>query len=187
MPNYEELYYTAKRNYERTLNDLSYIRSTKQTLESRKSTLKANLPNKEQSLKTAKNNLRLMSKAENKCQNIINDEFPTAKSSIKTAGTEYKKIISTDKGVADINSIYSTDISDTKKDLDSILSELSRKRKTLEGKVESAQKDYDDCFNELNSVQSQLNNLGSEYWTQIKANNYYVQMQEYKRKWENQD
>ena len=103
----------------------------------------------------------------------------------QNTSNEYKKIISSDKGVADIHSIYSSDIQSTQNDLNSILSDLSQKRKNLEEQVNTAQQAVNNCSNELNTVSNQLNNVGSEYYAQMQANNYYAQMQEYRRRWLN--
>lgn len=124
-------------------------------------------------------------KAKDKCRSIINNEFPSMKRYVQDTSNEYKKIISSDKGVADIHSIYSLDIQSTQNDLNSVLSDLLQKRKNLEDQVNTTQQAVDNCGNELNAVSNQLNNVGSEYYTKVQANNYYAQMQEYRRRWLN--
>lgn len=185
MPNYEELYYIAKNKYHQALDNRDTIHRNANTLKERKKTLIYELEEKRNTLTSVKQKVTLLQNAENKCRSIINNEFSSMKKYVQNTSNEYKKIISSDEGIADIYSIYSSDIQSTQNDLNSILSDLSQKRKNLEDKVNTAQKAVNNCSNELNTVSNQLNNVESEYYAQVRANNYYAQMQEYRRKWLN--
>lgn len=185
MPNYEELYYIARNNYNQAVNDLNYIRRTTNDLQTRKNNLVHELGEKRSALSGLKQKVSLLEKAEKKCNSIINDEFPDMKKYVQSTSDEYKKIIESDKGVADIQSIYSSDIQSTQNDLNNILTDLSSKRKNLEDQVDNKQQEVTNCSDQLWTVSYQLNNVGSEFYAQMRVNNYYAQMQEFYRKWIN--
>ena len=107
------------------------------------------------------------------------------KKDLQTTSDEYKKIISSDTGVADLSSIYSTDISSTNSNLDAVITELQARIKELEGQEATAQTAVTNCSNELTSVTTQLNNVGSESAAQRQVNAYYTEMKEYELKWQN--
>lgn len=186
MPNYEELYYTARNKYYQAIEEKNYIQRTSSELYGRKSNLQNELSQKQNSLRKNLDKLATVQDAENKCRSIIDNEFLAMKRSIQQLSEEYKKIISSDIGVADIGNIYADDISRTNNDLQNILIELERSRKSLEEQVSSAKQDIDNCNNELSDVSRQLNNVGSVAYAQSQINTYYAQMKEYQRKWENE-
>lgn len=186
MPNYEELYYTARNKYYQAIEDRNCIQRKSSELQGKKSNLQNELSQKQNSLRKSLDKLAVVQDAENKCRSIIDNEFSTMKRSIKQLSEEYKKIISSDIGVADIESIYADDIDRTNNDLQSILSELEQSRRNLEEQVSSAKQDIDRCNNELSDISHQLNNVGSAAYAQSQINTYYAQMKEYQKKWENE-
>lgn len=185
MPNYEELYYIAKNKCDQAILNRDAIRRNTATLQSTKCSLARELEEKRSALGSLRQKVEILKDAENRCNSIINDEVSGMKRDIQEVSNEYKKIISSDKGVADIQLVYSTDIQNTQNDLDVVLTDLSQKRKALEDEVNTAQQAYDNCNNEFNSVTHRLNNVGSESEAQRQVNTYYAQMQLYKTKWLN--
>lgn len=185
MPNFEELYYTARNKYYQAIEAKNNIQRRTSELQGRKSGLISELGQRSTHLRDAKRKLALLQDAENKCRAILNDEFETMRKNIQRTAEEYKKIISSDKGVADIQEIYNEDINSTQNDLNAVLQELERKRKDAENEVAGAQQSLDQCNNELNDVSRQLSNTGSVWYAQSQVNNYFAQMKEYQRKWEN--
>lgn len=185
MPNYEELYYITKNKYEQAIINRDAIRRNTVTLQERKKRLVHDLAENLRSLTALQQKVAILQEAESKCNSIINSEFPEMKRYIQEASNEYKKIINSDQGVADIQSVYSADIQSTQNDLNLILSELSQKRRELEEQVATAQSNYNGCNNELNTVTHQLNNTGNVYEAQRQVNNCYAQMQLYRSKWMN--
>lgn len=183
MANYEELYNSAKHNYEEAISERNSIRQKSSELNGRKDELNRELDEKRNALSDIKQKLAIVRDAYDKCNNILNNEFPDMKKALLDTGTEYKKIITSDKGVADLSSIYSTDLTNTKGNLDNISADLGKSISDLEDKETNAQREVDNCSSELEGVKSQLNNLGSEYSAQIRADIYYAEMKEYERKW----
>ena len=155
MPNYEELYYIARNNYYQAIENRNAIRRNTSELQGRKNAL------------------------------ILNNEFSTMKVDLTRTSEEYKKIISSDKGVADLSAIYSSDLSSTKSGLETIISDLERALRDLEGQETSAQNEVTRCSNDLSSVTSQLSNVGDEATAQRQINNYYTEMKEYELRWQN--
>lgn len=185
MPNYEELYYATRNKYYQAVENRNNIRRTTNELQGKRTSLINELGQKKAALAAARQKVAIVEEAENKCRSIINDQFPSMKKYVESTSAEYKKIITSDKGVADIQTIYSSDIQSTQNDLNSILSGLEQKRKALEAQATEAQQAVNNCNNQLNTVSSQLNNVGSESYAQTQVNNYYAQMKEYQRKWQN--
>lgn len=184
MPNYEELYYTARNKYYQAIETRNAIQRTTSELQGRRSGLINELNQRNAHLRDSKRKLALLQDAENKCRAILNNEFETMKKHIQRTAEEYKKILSSDRGVADIQEIYSDDINSTQIDLNTVLQELERKKREMEEEVSNAQQSVDICSGELNEVSHQLNNVGDVRYAQSQINNYYVQMKEYQRKWE---
>ena len=107
------------------------------------------------------------------------------KKSLELAGQEYAKIISSDGSVADLISIYADDFTNTQNGLSAIQTDLQNKLKTLEEEEKTANKEVTDCQNQLNTVNSGLNNSGSEWYAQRKIDQYYTEMKTYEQKWLN--
>ena len=184
MPNYEELYNIARTKYHQAIENKNNIQRTSSELQSRKNSLSRELSQKQEQLREAKNKLALLQETEDFCKAILNGEFETMKKSVQRTAEEYRKIISSDQGVADIQAIYAGDINSTQNDLNTILEELSRKRREIEEQVTNSQNSVDQCNNEIRNVSSQLNQVGDLGYAQRQINNYYAQMKEYQRKWE---
>lgn len=185
MPNYEELYYTARNKYYQAIEDRNYIQRTSSELQGRRSSLQNELSQKQNTLRQSMNKLAVVQDAENKCRSIIDNEFAAMKKSIQQLSEEYKKVISSDMGVADIENIYADDISRTSSDLQRVLNELEQARRSLEDQVSSTRQEIDRCNNDISDVSRQLNNVGSAAYAQSQINTYYAQMKEYQKKWEN--
>lgn len=185
MPNYEELYYNARSKYYSALEEKNSIRRKTSELQGKKSTLTQTLNRKNSELSALKHKVQLVQEAENKCESVKNNEFQTMKRDIGYLSDEFKKIVSSDKGTADIQSVYSSDIQNSQNDLENILLDLKNKRKDLQDKVNTTQQEVNKCSNELSSVNRELSCVGSESYAQSRANCYYAQMKEYERKWHN--
>lgn len=185
MPNYEELYYIARNNYNRAIENRDAIRRNTSELQEKKTTLIRELSEKQAALTAIQQKKLLVQEALNKCKHILENEFSTMKKDLQTTSDEYKRIISSDTGVADLSSIYSTDISNTNSNLDAVITELQARIKELEGQEATAQTAVTNCSNELASVTTQLNNVGNESSAQQQVNAYYTEMKEYELKWQN--
>lgn len=184
MPNYEELYYTARNKYYQAIENRNYIQRTSSELQGRKNSLQNELLQKQNALRLCLSKLAIVQDAENKCRSIIDNEFEAMRKSIQQLSEEYKKVISSDMGVADIESIYSDDVSRTNSDLQQILSELEQARRSLEDQAASSRQDIDRCNSEISETSRQMNSLGNASYAQSQINTYYAQMKEYQRKWE---
>ena len=185
MPNYEELYNIAKRKYENAISERDEMRRRSAELQGRKDVLTRELGEKQAALNSVKQKKQLVDDALRKCRSIISDEYPEMKKQLVSTGDEYKKVITSDNGAADLSSIYSADLANTKNELDSIDSDLGRLFSSLEGQETAAQNAVNQCSSELSSVTSQLNNVGSDSWAQSQANMYYAEMKEYETRWQN--
>lgn len=185
MPSYEELYYIAKANYNRAIENRDAIRRNTIELQGKKTTLTRELGEKQTALAAIQQKKLLVQEALDKCKSILENEFSTMIKDLQTTSDEYKKIISSDTGVADLSSIYSTDILNTRSNLGAIIMELETRIKEFEGQETTAQTAVTNCSNELSNVAIQLNNVGSESAAQRQINTYYTEMKEYKAKWQN--
>lgn len=185
MPNYEELYYIARNHYYEAIEERNTIRRRTSELQARKTTLTRQLREKQETLHKAQQKKALVQDALSKSKEILNSEFPAMKSDLLLTGEEYKKIITSDQGVADLSTIYADDLANTKSELESIISDHEQALRSLEEQETTAQTAVTSCSSELNSVTSQLKNVGSESAAQRKINNYYAEMMEYKIKWQN--
>ena len=185
MPNYEELYNIARNKYNQAIENRNIIRRKTNELQGRKAALTRELGEKQAALTAIQQKRTLIQDALNKCRDILSNEFPAMKGDIQRTSNEYKKIITSDKGVADLSLIYASDINMTLNNLNSINTELEGVLRTLEEEEALAQKLVTDCNNELNSVISQLNNVGSVASAQRQVDNYYAEMKVYEIKWEN--
>ncbi|MBD5111519.1 MAG: hypothetical protein HDT42_03155 [Ruminococcaceae bacterium] len=185
MPNYEELYYIARGKYYQAVEERNAIRRTTAELQGRKNTLSRELGEKQTALSQIQQKKALIQDALNKCRNVLNNEFPLMKNDIQCISEEYKKIITSDKGVADLLTIYSADITNTNANLNSIVSDLERILREIEGQETTAQNDFASCNSELTTVTTQLNNVGNEAAVQRQINNYFTEMKEYELRWQN--
>ena len=185
MPNYEELYYSARRKYYQAIDTRNSIQRRTSELQGRRSGLISELSRRNDVLRKAQRKLSLLQDAEEKCRSVLSGEFETMKKYIQGTAEEYKKIISTDKGVADIQQVYNDDVNKTRSSLNNLLQELIRKRQEAEQELTNARQSVDRCSGELNDVTRQLNSVGSASYAQSQADNYYAQMKQYQRKWEN--
>lgn len=185
MPNYEEMYYIARNNYNRAVENRNTIRRNTIELQGKKTTLTRELGEKQSALAAIQQKKLLVQEALDKCKHILENEFPAMKKDLQTTSNEYKNIISSDTGVADLASIYSDDITSTSSNLEAVITELQARIKELEGQESAAQTAVTNCSNELSSVTSQLNNVGSESVAQRQINAYYTEMKEYEAKWQN--
>lgn len=185
MPNYEELYYIARGKYNQAVEERNRIRNNTIELQSQKNRLTSLLAEKQSALKTIQDKKSLIQDALDKCRHILDDEYPKMKKDLQMTGEEYKKIITSDIGVADLELIYSTDFQSTMNDLNSIVTELNRILKNLESQETTAQNDLNSCNSELSTVTSKLNNVGSEASAQYKIDTYYAEMKEYEIRWQN--
>ena len=185
MPNYEELYNIARSNYNQAIDNRNSIRRKISELQGRKATLVRELEEKQVALTAIQQKKMLIQNALKKCEAILSNEFLTMKADIQRASDEYKKIIISDMGVADLSLIYASDISQTQNNLNSINAELGSVFKSLEEEEVLAQKSVADCNSELSSVINQLNSVGSEAAAQRQADNYYAEMKVYETKWQN--
>lgn len=184
MPNYEELYYTAKNKYNQAVENVNYIRHTSSELQNQRNNLSRELNQKKDMLVQESNKLSVVQDAEKKCSSIISNEFSVMKTSIQKLSEEYKKVISSDMGVTDIGNIYQEDINKTDSDLNGTLHELQQAKIKLEEQISSLKKDINNCSNELNDTNRRLNSLGSSTYAQFQVGFYYAQMKEYQKKWE---
>ena len=185
MPNYEEMYYIARNHYYEAIEERNAIRRRTSELQAQKATLTRQLGEKQEALTKVQEKKALVQDSLNKSKDVLDNEFPAMKSDLLLTGEEYKKIITSDQGVADLSTIYADDLANTKSELESIISDHERALRNLEEQETAAQNAVTSCSNELNSVTSQLNNVGSESAAQRKINNYYTEMMEYKNKWLN--
>ncbi len=185
MPNYEEMYYISKRNYENAVSEKNMIRSKASELNGEKSKLIKELDEKNKALADIKNKLVVVRAAHDKCIEIINGEFEGMKKDLNQTGTEFKEIFQTDEGVADLSEIYSEDITNTNNDLNNISESLKRSIKQLEADEQAFQNAVNQYSQNLNSVNAKIKNLGDDVSAQKRAETYYVEMQEYKKRWQN--
>ena len=185
MPNYEEMYYISKRNYENAVNEKNRIHSRSSELNGEKSRLAKELDEKNKALADIKNKLNAARKAHEKCNKIINGEYEDMKKELVQTGTEYKAIFQTDKGVADLSLIYSQDIINTYNDLNNISESLGRSIAQLEADEQAFQTAINQCSQDLKNVEAQMKNLNDEAAAQKVSEKYYVEMQEYKMRWQN--
>ena len=117
MPNYEELYNIAKRKYENAISERDEIRRRSAELQGRKDVLTRELGEKQAALNSVKQKKQLVDDALRKCRSIISDEYPEMKKQLVSTGDEYKKVITSDNGAADLSSIYSADLANTKNEM----------------------------------------------------------------------
>ena len=185
MPNYEEMYYISKRNYENAVNEKNMIRIKASELNGEKSRLTKELDEKNKALADIRNKLDAARKTHDKCNKIINGEYEDMKKDLFQTGTEYKAIFQTDKGVADLSLIYSQDIINTYNDLNNISESLGRSIAQLEADEQIFKNAVDQCSQNLDNVNAQMNNLNDEAAAQKISEKYYVEMQEYKMRWQN--
>ena len=185
MPNYEELYYTARNKYYQAVENRNQINRRTEELTGRQNSLRQALGRDMARLRDLAHKLSLVQDAERQCAQVKSNYFPPVKSIIANVSSEFKSILSSDRGVADIESIYSSDIHNTQSDLDSTAENLASVRRALESELNGVQQSVNNCNNELNSVSSQLRNVGDSRLAQAQANNYYAQMREYQRRWQN--
>lgn len=185
MPNYEELYYIARGKYNQAVEERNRIRNDTIELQSEKNRLTSLLAEKQSALKTIQDKKSLIQDALDKCQRILDDEYPNMKKDLQRTGEEYKKIITSDMGVADLESIYSTDLQSTLNDLNNIITELNRILKDLESQETTAQSELNNCNSELSTVTSRLNNVGNESSAQYWIDTYFAEMKEYEIRWQN--
>ncbi len=185
MPNYEELYNIAKNKYNQAVEERNNIRKNTAELQGKKGTLTRQLSEKQSALSAIQQKKGLVQDALSKCQRILDNEYPNMKKDVQTTGEEYKKIITSDLGVADLQTIYASDLQNTLSDLNTIISELNRILRDLNSQESTAQTDVSTCSSELNTVTNNLNNIGSESAAQRMINIYYTEMKEYEIKWLN--
>jgi len=185
MPNYEELYYIARNKYNQAVEDRNSLRKNIAELQGRKDTLNRELGEKQATLLAVQQKKVLIQEALKKCDKIIENEYPAMKRDLQSTSDEYKKIIISDKGVADLFSIYSGDIESTYSNLESVSSEFKRFLNDFEQQEKNAQAAVTNCANELNNVKNSLNNAGNESQIQRQINNYFTEMKEYESRWLN--
>lgn len=185
MPNYEELYYIARNKYTQAIEDRNTIIKNTSELQGRKKTITDELGEKQNALKAVQQKKKLVQDALDKGKDILNNEFTAMKEDLMCTSEEYKKNITSDKGVADLSAIYSSDITDTKRDLELIIFELDKNLGELEEQETDAKNAVKQCNEELASVSTQLSNVGSESSAQRQINNYYAEMKEYEIRWQN--
>lgn len=185
MPNYEELYYNARSQYSRAVEDRNQINRRTQELSGMRNSLQQALSRDVARLRELQRKLALVQDAERKCAEIINSHFPPVKRGIVAVSEEFQKILASDRGVADISAIYASDLQDTQTDLGTIASDLGRVRRMLEEQLNGVQQSVNHNSSELESVDAQLRNVGDSRAAQARANNYYAQMREYQRRWQN--
>lgn len=185
MPNYEELYYIARNKYNQAIEDKNEIRRRSSELQGEKSSLTRQLNEKQSALVEIQKKKLLVQETLKKCQAVIDNEYVSMKTDLQSTSDEYKKIISTDTGVADLFSIYSSDIASTQSNLNSILEDFKRILNDYEEQERAAQSAVTTCSNELASVSNQLNHVGNEAEAQRRINNYYTEMKEYEARWQN--
>lgn len=185
MPNYEELYYITRNKYNQAFEDRNAIRRNAAEFQEKKNALTRELSEKQSVLREIQQKKVIIQETLDKCKDVLSVEFPSMEKDIKSTSEEYKKIIVSDKGVADLFAIYSTDISDTKSNLISIITELERILRDTEEQEITAQHELNNCNNELSFVTGQLKSLGSEAAIQRQINNYYAEMKVYEFKWKN--
>lgn len=185
MPNYEELYNIARNKYNQAIEDRNAIRRNKSELQGKKNTLTRELGGKQATLVAIQQKKLLIQEAVNKCKSIIDGEYPAMKRDLQSTSEEFKRIISTDRGVADLSSIYSSDISSTQSNLNAIFGELNGLLSNFSEQERVAQASVKTCINELSTVSTQLNNVGNEYEAQRRINSFYTQMKEYESRWLN--
>lgn len=185
MPNYEELYNVTRNKYNQALEYRNAIRRNMAELQGKKNVLTHELGEKQFILSRVQQKKVIVQETLGKCKDVLNVEFLAMEKDIKCTSDEYKKIIKSDKGVVDLYSVYSADISDTKSNLTIILTELERILRDTEEQEITAQHEVINCSNELTSVTGQLKNLGNEAAIQRQINNYYAEMKVYEFKWQN--
>lgn len=184
MANYEELYNTARIRYNQSVESLNNTIRSRNELVGQRNSIVNNLNNKIGDLNNINYNIWIVQNAENKCRSIIDNDFPKVKSSISKTSEEYSKIFSSDRGVANIENIYSSDLTNTRNDLNSVLTDLAQKRRKLESQKESIERDVNSYNNQLNSVNRQLVNTNIDYLRRV-TDCYFTQMSDYRRRWLN--
>ena len=185
MPNYEQLYYLARSKYYQAIEDRNTAQRRASELQARKNTLSRELTEKQSALSAVQQKKAMIQETLDTCNSILNNEFPAMKNDLNQTSEEYRKIIESDQGVADLAAIYASDVTDTKSRLDAAGADLNRILKELEEQASTIQKEITDRNNELASVSSQLRTVGDVNALQCKINNYYTEMKEYERRWQN--
>lgn len=182
MEDYEESYYQAKRKYNQAVEQMNNNSRMRTELNQSKKELLNERGQKEESLRKTKQNIILLKDAEDRCRQILDSEFQNMKNSINTVSMEYRRILNSDTGVADISEIYSSDITATYNDLNNILEELSNRRAAFEDTANTQQNELNNCNGRIDDVERQLNNLEDYNQLRRQAQRYENEMYEYKRK-----
>jgi chromosome segregation ATPase len=185
MPDYESLYYSAKNHYDDALDYRYTLQNEISDLENSKRSYENDLDNKQDQLTALKNKKSLIKDALKNAKQIESDEFSDMKSSIKTAGSAYKTFVVTDSTAADLESIYSSDVTTSKSNLDTVITNFEKYNKDYDDKIDDKKREIKQCKENLSNVKSKLR---SKYSDQASNNRsidyYYAEMQHYKKKWQ---
>lgn len=185
MPNYEELYYIAKKNYFQAVEERDSLRRTVSDLQQICNNLCRELTQKQDYLKTVQQKKDSVQSALDKCQSIISQEFETMQKNLISAGDEYMKFISADSQVANLSDIYSEDLRLTKTALENTKDTLQKQiRKLLSDETEASQA-VSDSESRLANIKNQIRNCDTNA-ANNRVNYYYSEMKTYERKWQEQ-
>jgi len=185
MPNYEELYYIARNKYYQAIEERNAVQRKTAELQAQKSVLSQGLSEKQANLSAIQGKKAVVQDVLDTCSGILNNEFPAMNKDLLSTSDEYKKIVTSDSGVADLATIYASDIAGTKNGLEAAKSEIQHALKVLEEQMEAVQKEIATCNSELESVSAQLRTVGNVNAIQWRINNYYAEMKEYEQRWMN--
>lgn len=183
MPNYEELYNNARRNYNNAVDNKNALQRKLNSLNSQKTTLLKDLEVKKDNLLKVLDKKAKVQDVINKVNDILDKEYSAMKFHVETAGEDYLNVINVGVGnAANLSSIYDSDFTSTKKNLESIRTSFQTAKRNLEEQEKEAQNAVNKCNGDIESVNSQINNAGSLSTAQWYINMYYSEMKEYERK-----
>lgn len=191
MVNYEEIYNTAKKNFYAAVEDRNVIRKEIAGLEESNIQLKKMIAELQESLEKMTKREALLNDTKYACEKILNPagEFEITKHWITETDSEYKSILESDFGVADIQTIYGYNSAGYETKID------------LEKSLEILKKLCEDCLTEKNDFNSNLQKANSTYYEnnrkistlivkeneiQRKINYFYGEMTVATRKWAEQ-
>lgn len=185
MPNYEELYYIAKKNYSQAVEERDSLRRTISGLQQESNNLRRELVQKQDYLKIVQQKKDSVQSALDKCQSIISEEFETMQKNLISAGDEYMKFISADSQVANLSDIYSEDLRLTKTALENTKDTLQKQIKKLLFDESEASQAVFDSESKLANIRNKIRNCDTSA-ANNRINYYYSEMKTYERKWQEQ-
>ena len=154
MVNYEEIYNTAKKNFSAAVEDRNVIRKEIAGLEEGNIQLKKMITELQESLENVTKREALLNDAKLTCEKILNPtgELEITKHWIKETDLEYKSMLESDLGVADIQTIYNYNSAGYETKID------------LEKSLEIIRKFCEECSTEKKDFNTSLQKVNSAYY-----------------------